>query len=267
MRIIAIDDEDIALQGLVASIRKAAPDAQVEGFRKPKLALEYARTNPFDVAFLDIQMTGMTGMQLAEELIAINPSANLIFTTGYSQYAVEAFQLRASGYIIKPVTTAKVKQELDNLRFNDKPEEPKPVYSGLVIRAFGEFEVFYNGVPLAFKYRRSKELLAYLVDRKGAWCQNTQVMATLFKDPTGKESYYKQLRKDLADTLASIGQYQVLLRHRGEIGILASGVQCDYYDWMDGTADKSTFHGEYMSQYPWAQATRISLMSTVGVQD
>lgn len=266
MIILAIDDEEIALKGLMSSIEKAAPDAEVVGFRKSRQALEYAQEHPFDTVFLDIEMPGISGIDCARCLTELNPSVNIIFTTGYSDYAVQAFELHASGYIMKPITTTKVSLELEHLRHTD-PQEEVEEECPLVIRAFGEFEVFFQGKPMAFKYRRSKELLAYLVDRQGAWCDNRQVMATLFRDPEGKESYYKQLRKDLVDTFESIGMPDLVMRRRGEICLLATEVTCDYFDWVSGKLDRSAFHGEYMSQYDWAHDTREALRSSLGTNE
>ena len=260
MKIIAVDDEQIALDGLVKSIKKAAPNAQVLGFRKPRLALDHARQEGFDVAFLDIEMRGISGMDCAKELSAINPEGNIIFATGYNEYALDAFKLHASGYIIKPITPAKVAQELENLRFTQS--ETKEQDTRIHVRAFGEFEIFYQGKPLVFKYRRSKEMFAYLVDRKGAWCSNAQIMNILFDDPSDKASYFKQLRKDLNDTLSKIGAQDTLMHKRGELCVVADAMHCDYFDWLQGKEGADSFRGEYMSQYSWAESTLAALLAS-----
>lgn len=97
MRFLAVDDEPFMLDGLVSALRDARPGAEILPFQRPEDALEAAREQPADVAFLDIQMGGMTGLQLAVELKKIKPDIHIIFATGYSQYAVDAFAMHATG--------------------------------------------------------------------------------------------------------------------------------------------------------------------------
>lgn len=70
-------------------------------------ALTCMQENPCDIAFLDIRMRSMTGLELARKLKDIHPKINIIFVTGYDEYAGEAMRLHASGYIEKPVTEEK----------------------------------------------------------------------------------------------------------------------------------------------------------------
>ena len=91
MTILALDDEKIALEGLVSAIQEAEPSAAVFSFRKPAEALEFCGKTPCEVAFLDIQMRGLSGVELAKEIKIINPEINIIFATGYTDYRGEAF--------------------------------------------------------------------------------------------------------------------------------------------------------------------------------
>ena len=97
MKIIALDDEKIALQGLILSIQKVAPDAKVYGFRSASEAIAHMKSDPCDIAFLDIDMPKVSGIEVARLLKQINPQLNIIFVTAYSQYGVDAFALYASG--------------------------------------------------------------------------------------------------------------------------------------------------------------------------
>ena len=121
MTILAVDDEKLALEGLMRSIRAAAPEADVRGFRDPEEALRFAETIPLYAVFLDIEMRGMDGITLAKQLLQTEPKTNIIFTTGYGEYAGRAFDLHASGYIMKPVTEEKVRRELSALRYRAVP--------------------------------------------------------------------------------------------------------------------------------------------------
>lgn len=113
MKILAIDDEKIALEGLVDAIRKAEPSAEIDGFRKASEALNFYREHACEVVFLDVQMRNMSGVELAKEMKLINPKVNIIFATGYGDYREDAFDMHASGYLLKPITEKKIRTELD----------------------------------------------------------------------------------------------------------------------------------------------------------
>ena len=255
MIVIAVDDERFALENLVEAIEKASSDARIHRFRYPEDALDFAKENQVDVAFLDVEMVGMNGVELAERLKLYHPDINIIFSTGYGHYRDAAFDLHASGYLTKPITPEKVKKELDNLR---RPiRDPKR----LRIRAFGNFEVFLDGSPIGFKYSKAKEMLAYLVDRKGALCTNGEIMAVLFEDDNGHEAYFRSLRKDLTDVLEAAGCGEILSQQRGRIGINPELVDCDYFNWCNGIrSGPNAFHGEYMTQYSWGEYTNAILI-------
>ena len=111
MKILCVDDEPLMLQMLELSIQEAKPDAEVFAFEDQDELLEEAKKGDCDIAFLDIHMRGMTGVELAKELKKVNPKMNIIFVTGFSEYAGEAMKMHASGYIMKPVTKEKVEEE------------------------------------------------------------------------------------------------------------------------------------------------------------
>ena len=253
---IAVDDERLALENLSNSIKQAAPDAQIHGFRYPEDALDFAKENYADVAFLDVEMVGMNGVELAERLKLHHPDINIIFSTGYGHYRDVAFDLHASGYLTKPITPEKIKKELENLR------RPIRDTKRVKIRAFGNFEVYLDGNPINFKYSKTKEMLAYLVDRKGALCTNGEIIAVLFEDDDGHEAYFRSLRKDLTDVLETAGCGEILSQQRGRIGIIPELVECDYFNWCRGIrVAGNAFHGEYMTQYSWGEYTNAMLIN------
>ena len=254
MRILAVDDEIIALEGLVKSIKEADNTAQVFSFRFSDEAIDIMKTNTCDVAFLDIEMYGINGVSLANILLQMNPNINIIFSTGYGNYRDVAFDIHASGYIVKPITPEKVKKELANLR------KPVKEVKKLQINVFGNFEVYYDGNPLKFKYTKSKELLAYLVDRRGALCTVSELMAVLFEDDEGHETYFKSLRKDLIDTIESVGCTDSIIIQRGKLGVNKDNVYCSYFDLLDGKVKlEDVYHGEYMTQYSFSEYTNANL--------
>ena len=115
MNIIYVDDEKIQLENfrLTASGLKGMESLQL--FGSSLQAYEWAKEHRVDAAFLDIEMPHMNGMELAESLKALNPDVKIIFVTAYDQYAVKAFKIRASGYLLKPYTRTDIESELENI--------------------------------------------------------------------------------------------------------------------------------------------------------
>lgn len=116
MKILAVDDERLALQLLAETVHNVLPNAEIFSCSKVREVMDCIKENTFEIAFLDIRMRAITGLELARRLKDIQPKINIIFVTGYNEYTGEAMQLHASGYIEKPVTEEKVRREVDDLR-------------------------------------------------------------------------------------------------------------------------------------------------------
>lgn len=119
MQIICVDDHPVLLEGLVNTVKRIVKNANVQGFTKAEEAFAFAKQNGCDILFCEIQLYADGGMTLAEKIRKQFPRANIIFTTVCSEceYAKEVIDVRLSGYITKPVTKARVLEELHNLRY------------------------------------------------------------------------------------------------------------------------------------------------------
>lgn len=250
MKIIAVDDEQLALDALAGAIRKVTEGAELHTFSNAEDALALLKQTPCDVAFLDIEMPETGGIELAKSMKLVCPDINIIFSTGYGQYRDKAFDLHASGYLMKPILPEDVRRELEDLRRPVQPADSKRVR----FQTFGNFEVFLDGKPMRFKYDRTRELLAYLVDRSGAFCTTGELMGILFEDEPGHGEYFKKLRQDLLNTFSGADCGGVIVQQRGKLAVDPAEVDCDYYDWKAGKGAAVHFYrGEYMAQYTWAE--------------
>ena len=114
--VIIVDDNKIILTGGTPIIEQALPNANVIGFTKPSEAMKYAKDNRVALAFLDIELGLTNGIDLCNELLEINPRMNIIFLTAYPEYSIEAWNTKASGFMVKPITLEGVKEQLKKLR-------------------------------------------------------------------------------------------------------------------------------------------------------
>ncbi len=255
MRIMAVDDERSALWALERAVKDADIEAETAVFLSVREALDYARRNPVDVAFLDIEMSEMNGLFLAKKLKDIRKETNIIFVTGYSSYMDSAFAMHVSGYVLKPIDGERVKDELQNLR---NPVAPPPD-EGVRIQCFGNFEVFVDGKPVAFRRPRAKEALAYLVDRSGALVSKKELAAVLWENEPysrSQQSHLYKLVADMADSLREAGAGEILIRRPGFYAVDTAKVSCDYYNFCKGDIFAvNSYRGEYMVNYSWAELT------------
>ncbi|MBE6576931.1 MAG: response regulator [Ruminococcaceae bacterium] len=255
MNILAVDDEYHALKMLESAISEAVSDAVVYLCRSSEAALQTAGAVHVDVAFLDIHMAGMNGIELARELKLINPKINIIFATGFSDYMREGIELRMSGYLFKPVTAEAVKTEMDNLR---NPIEWK---SGKKLRVvtFGNFEVYVGDTPVKFARKQAKEIFAYIIDKRGTSVTYSELAAVLWEDGDYDRTEQKNLQvyvASLVKSLDEVGAKDVILKSRQGIMVNTSLVDCDYYRFLDGDVTAiNSFTGQYMSAYSWAEFT------------
>lgn len=252
---IAVDDEALMLGALVAAIQASPDITEVAKFSDCEKALEFVRNNLTDIAFLDINMRGMGGLALAEKIVACKPNCKIVFCTGYEEYAIPAFRLHASGYLLKPIAAADVQSEIDNIKGVRHKEKL------LRVSCFGNFEVYMREEKLVFKRRKTKELFAFLVDRNGAGMTAKQICAVLFPDDTDdtkNSAYLRQLFMDLKNTLKSVGAEAVLCHETPYYRIDTGLIKCDYISYLE--TGKPEFHGEYMTQYSWAEETCAMLL-------
>ena len=261
MLIFAIDDEPKMLRFLHNAIAEAEPKAEIQDFLLGAEAVSRVTEQGVrpDVVFADIQMPGMTGMDLALRLKQLAPETKIIFVTGYDEYALDAFKLHVNGYVMKPVDARAVREELDALGLPLRPAEPDK----LRVRCFGYFDVFWHDEPLIFTRTQTRELFAYLVDREGAACTEGEIITALWEDNENirePKAYLRVLTQDLKATLTSVGMEDVLIRVHRQWAVRTEKLDCDYYRLKKGDpAALNAYNGEYMKQYSWAEMTLAML--------
>ena len=259
MLIFVIDDEAWLLTTEAQVIREARPEAEIRCFQRAQEALDCIQNEDLhpDAVFCDIQMPGLTGLEFAVRLRTASPRSKVIFVTGYDEYAVEAYRIHAHGYVLKPLEPERVNEEL---RFWEEAAAAPPAPAAkLEARCFGQFEAFWQGRPLSFDRRKTKELLAYLIDKEGASCTSEEISAALWEEEWDLKLTKNRIRvlvSDLKTALEGIGLGELLIRRSGRLAVRQDLIDCDYYRMLEGdSAAINSFDGQYMQQYPWAELT------------
>ncbi len=254
MRAIAVDDELNTLEALVKEIKKVPQITSVVSFNDGYKALEYVGINDVDIAFLDIQMQ-LHGIALAKKIGEISPKTNIVFVTAFTDYAIDAFDVKASDYLLKPVRKDDIFNALQKLR-NPVLQKNCPFY----VQCFGNFEVFKKGVPVQFARAKTKELFAYLISKKGATCTNNEIIAALWEnrpDSDSLQSQFRHLVSDLIKMLKDADLQHAVLHKRGNIAIVPDEIKCDFFDYLKGLPGaKQAYTGDFMLQYSWAEPVK-----------
>lgn len=263
MRIIAADDEELALESLTSAIREAKPEAELVAFSNPEEVVEYVSVHSCDVAFLDIEMGTMSGIEVAKRLKQQRPGINIVFVTGYDQYISRAVHMKVSGYVLKPVTKDEIEEEFKYMSF--QKDSRMQERDRVVVKCFGNFNVFVNGQELDFEKKKTKELLAYLIDHQGESVTSGELRGVLWESAstdTNTRSYLSKLKTDLEQTLCKAGiQDRILKTSWGKYAVDVEKISCDYYDYLKNKPEGvQEFNGEYMEQYGWAEKRKAYLI-------
>lgn len=259
MNAICVDDEAQVLKHTVSSCQKIQLLDDVRGFTRAADALAWAREHPVDLALLDIDMPDMSGLQLAGQIKRINPGTSVIFITAFSKYALDAYDVHPTSYLLKPFDQARLVKEVEyalSVRTTRNTAR-------IVVQTFGHFEILVDGKTLDFRRSKSKELLAYLVDRRGAGVTRQDAFAALWEDRVYDVSMQKQMDvviRSLRDTLQKYGIDDLFEMKNRHLRILPELIDCDLYHFLEGDEEAiNAYFGEYMSQYTWASETEAQL--------
>ncbi len=257
MRFLAVDDEKIMLNKLIGVLKSVRPEAEILQFTWADDALRAAKERHIDAAFLDIQMGGMTGLQLAAHLKKIQPKMHIIFITGHHGYALDAFKIRATGYLLKPVSEEAVRRELTFIY------EETESQSRIRVKTFGGFDIFVEGSMVKFNRTKAKELLAFLVDRRGLSVTTGEAYAALFEDYENTRSgkaYFRTILHEMIKALKQADAEEILLIEHNSFAVVPERFDCDFYRFLEGDPIAvNLYQNDYMPAYSWAEVRNAEL--------
>ncbi|CBK74080.1 Response regulator containing CheY-like receiver and SARP domains [Butyrivibrio fibrisolvens 16/4] len=271
MKYLIVDDEKIILEGMEDTLKEIVGDsAEIFKANDPFEAIEQMTKHPADIVFSDVDMPGMNGLKLAEKLQEINPDVDIVFATGYAHYSLDAWKTAAKAFILKPVSKDDMKAAIDKITANRNRGQTAEAGSSkandkpLEVVCFGNFEIFHDGSPVHFARKKSKEMVAYLIDRKGAMISTGELRSALWEeedDNEEKKGYIRVLANDIRKSMEDIGISNFLRNDMDCYSVDIKSMSCDYLKFLDGDpAAKKAFSDEYMVQYPWAEMTLGTLL-------
>lgn len=260
MRVICVDDEQPVLDNFRMKVKDFPEIESLQLFLDGTSALKWAEKNPVDTAFLDMEMSEMHGIELAKRLKEIDRNIRIIFVTAFEQYALEAFEVDALGYVLKPYTREEIHRQLEKAALMRSIPKKK-----VEIQTIPDFTVTVNGNALYLGRAKPEELLALLVDHGTAGVTAGEAIACLWPGRTSDDStqtLYRVTFHRLMEALKTAGIDDIIASEGRKKYILKEKVDCDLYRILDGnTEELQSYAGEYMREYSWAESRNAQLDS------
>ena len=254
MKTILVDDELWSMLQFRAQCEDNPEIELVGEFDTAAAALRFAQTSQAEFALLDIEMPDMNGVELAKRLREINPDVIIVFLTGHKQYLEEFINMKADYYVFKPYTGEDVQDVLDRVKLLSGRFR-KRVY----FRTFGEFMMFLDDRPFTFKREKPRELLALLVDRRGAALSAKEAMEIIWPEKEGGDtSLFRMTMSRLREELKQAGIEEIVKSSSKGKYLDISLVDCDLYELLE-KKNWQNYNREYMSNYSWAEDTLADL--------
>ena len=267
MRALCCDDELLALYNIKNIVSQNPHIDKVDAFSDSTKALEFVQSNEIDIAFLDIEMGVVSGLDIAKAIRQKSLNTYIVFTSGYD-YAITAFEIKANGYLLKPYEAERVNYEIDSayerlVALQGQVLSPLGQTRGVIqkrvrFQTMPSFDMFVDGSLVQITSAKSKEFLALLVDRKGASMTLDYIVSVLWEDKddaTGK-AYFRVVLQRLMNVLKQYDLESLVIHAKNQYSLDVNQCTCDYYDILNG--DKraiDSFVGEYLSEYSWAEDT------------
>ena len=251
MRVIYVDDEKPAIDNFRLTTANFSEIRTLHTFQSGKEALDFAKENPVDVAFLDMEMPEIHGLELARKLKQHDPRIRVIFVTAFSQFALDAWGVDATGYLLKPYTAAEIRKELRKCTYQALPSHR------VVIETIPTLSVAVDGVPLFISGAKPREMFALLVDRGKHGVTVGEGIACIWPDRAADlstQSLYRMTCKRLADALENAGVGDILATSENRRYLKMEQVDCDLYRILAGDKQAARkYSGEYLREYDWAE--------------
>ena len=253
MRILIVDTDVKSSRDLEQIVLSAFPNATIDVEANEDEACYLVERKEYSAVLTETKRINFNGLHFARSVHERSPQTRVIFITNNSSFAVPAFKTRAVGYLVSPISKDDLREEFEDLGLfggeNHKVEA----------KTFGNFEMFCDGEVVQFGRAKSKEFLAYLIDKNGTTATGSELIVNLWEDKDvdrTTRSMLHNLVTDIKKTLRSYGISEVFETKRNAFRIKKEKFVCDYFDLLDGKEDATRkFKGEYMSAYPWAEFT------------
>ncbi|MCT4507874.1 MAG: response regulator [Tepidibacter sp.] len=183
IRTILIDDERPSLNNLERLLKEYDCIEIIGAYTDITKVFEKIKKEKVNLIFLDIEMPKMKGIEAAEKILEIDNNVKIVFVTAYNDYAVDAFEVDAIDYVMKPVLKRRMDKTIERiLKIHKDIFQPKENKEENKILCFGNFEIIRDKKCIKWRTSKAKELAAYLVHKRGKFVHKSQIIEYLWND-------------------------------------------------------------------------------------
>lgn len=237
IRAILVDDEILALQHMKKKLGELGTVEVINTFPNAESFLSVMEQLDFQVAFLDIEMPGLDGLDLAKIIKEWNKDIYIVFVTANRDYAIQAFELQSLDYLLKPILKYRLEKTItrieEQLQITKKyPISIEPTSSIIKVVCFNEFVVYHQDEPVKWKTAKSKELFAFLVSNLHNYVHRDTIIDQLWPEHDYKKAKIQlhTSMSHLRKMLDSIGYEQVISFSNQSYALELDTLQCDSID-------------------------------------
>lgn len=283
LKAVCIDDERLALNFMEHLLEGVDEVKLVASFQHGREGLEFVLKEKIDVVFLDIEMPEFNGLELAEKMLEKKPELDIVFVTAYNEYAVNAFEVNAIDYLMKPVKADRLQKTIDRLLANRISE--KPVQEGakkLWIRLGYNLSFALENQafePLKWRTAKARELFLFLLQNHGSLVHKGTLMEILWGEDEVDRGYsilYTTVY-NIRKALQSYAEFIELQNTNDGYMLVLHNVEVDLHEWekqlqqlpddvTDQTIDRylsvmELNSGPYLNEYGyiWVEAEKQNL--------
>jgi len=235
LKIVVVDDEKKAIERFERLIADDEKTILVASFTNPLEAIDYIRKQPVDIVFADIEMPEVNGLELAETITGINPSIDVVFVTAYSQYAIQAFQVQAVGYLLKPLEIEDIRKQINQILQRRELRKSGTKKEKCKIQCLGHFLCYRNDKEFVnWRTAKAEELLGFLLHYRGKPVAKEKIIDTLWPDMDPKKAS-QNLHSNLhyvREMLKTIGFEDIIERNRESYRLNMDYIDCDMIHFM-----------------------------------
>lgn len=243
---VLIDDDKENIKIIENSLAKYGIFSDIAIFTDPLTAIDAIRVLNPDVVFTDVEMPEISGLELAQYVIDYNPTIKIVFITAYDYYAIEAFELYAVDYLLKPIRMERLDQTIKRLMKVNHSECQADNTEKLVISVFGKLDVFKGKKHVRWNGAKTEELFAYLLHNTGK-----KVMKDTLVDMMWDGYEYKHALRNMQTAMCRVRQSLNELGNHIDIeyscncySLKMKNVYFDYFEFENMTKDIDEINNE-----------------------
>lgn len=251
VRAIVVEDNSL-MSEVFFSMTKNIDDLSVEGiFTNAEDVIEFTKSHQYEIAFLDIELPGINGVECAKKLREKMPKLLIVFITAHDNYIRESNQMGGDDYLVKPYSEAAIQATMEKMRFLVKRQK-KNVY----VEMFGRFVIKKDNIPIPLR-GKTKEILALILVKRGKEISNEEIYSIIWENREysneNMKVYYNALKR-LKDNLKKYNIENIIISTtRGQMANMDM-FDCDYYLWLEHRNDnQEQFEGEFLTEYTWGE--------------